>query len=184
MVGAKATNALSYFFNVSSVRDGKEAIATFQKGKNTFFDVREWKNKEHPHGTKIDFMPDPEIFKEGITLDYNDLKKQLQELAYLSPGLLFHFQYKNKEAEDITSNRGILDYIDDLRGASFTNVSLEVGEYFDFNYKDMCLTISKNNYRNVCKLAESVELWNDKEETYIGTLDFDDLEKIVLGYDE
>ena len=38
-------------------------------------------------------MPDPEIFKEGITLDYNDLKKQLQELAYLSPGLLFHFQY-------------------------------------------------------------------------------------------
>ena len=113
-VGAKATNALSYFFNVSSVRDGKEAIATFQKGKNTFFDVREWKSKDHPHGTKIDFMPDPDIFKEGITLDYNDLKKQLQELAYLSPGLIFHFQYKNKEAEDITSNRGILDYIDDL----------------------------------------------------------------------
>lgn len=113
-VGAKATNALSYFFIVSSVRDGKEAIATFKQGKNTFFDVREWKNKDHPHGTKIDFMPDPEIFKEGITLDYNDLKKQLQELAYLSPGLLFHFQYKDKEAEDITSNRGILDYIDDL----------------------------------------------------------------------
>ena len=113
-VGAKATNALSYFFNVSSVRDGKEAIATFQKGKNTFFDVREWKSKDHPHGTKIDFMPDPDIFKEGITLDYNDLKKQLQELAYLSPGLIFHFQNKNKEAEDITSNRGILDYIDDL----------------------------------------------------------------------
>lgn len=113
-VGAKATNALSYYFNVSSVRDGKEAIITFKQGKKQYFEVRKWDNKEHPHGTKIDFMPDPEIFKEGITLDYNDLRKQLQELAYLSPGLVFHFKYKNKDMEDITSNRGILDYIDDL----------------------------------------------------------------------
>ena len=113
-VGAKATNALSYFFNVSSVRDGKEAIAMFQKGKNIFYEVRDWKNEQHPHGTKIDFMPDEEIFKEGITLDYNTLKKQLQELAYLSPGLVFHFQYKDKPAEDITSQNGILDYIEDL----------------------------------------------------------------------
>ena len=113
-VGAKATNALSYFFNVSSVRDGKEAIATFQKGKNTYFEVREWKNTEHPHGTKIDFMPDEEIFKEGITLDYNALRKQLQELAYLSPGLVFHFKYKDKDIEDISSENGILDYIEDL----------------------------------------------------------------------
>ena len=113
-VGAKATNALSYFFNVSSVRDGKEAIAMFQRGKNTYFEVREWKNAEHPHGTKIDFMPDEEIFKEGITLDYNALRKQLQELAYLSPGLVFHFKYKNKDMEDISSKNGILDYIEDL----------------------------------------------------------------------
>lgn len=113
-VGAKATNALSFFFNVSSHRDGKEAIAMFQKGKNTFFDVRDWNNDEFPHGTKIDFMPDEEIFKEGITLDYNALKKQLQELAYLSPGLVFHLQYKDKPKEEISSQNGILDYIEDL----------------------------------------------------------------------
>ncbi len=113
-VGAKATNALSYFFNVSSVRDGKEAIATFQKGKNTYFEIRDWKNPDNPHGTKIDFMPDEEIFKEGITLDYNALRKQLQELAYLSPGLVFHFKYKDKDMEDISSKNGILDYIEDL----------------------------------------------------------------------
>lgn len=113
-VGAKATNALSYYFNVSSVRDGKEAIIRFKQGKKQYFKVRKWDNKEHTHGTKIDFMPDPEIFKEGITLDYKDLKNTLQELAYLSPGLIFHLQYKDKNPEDITSNRGILDYIDDL----------------------------------------------------------------------
>lgn len=113
-VGAKATNALSSYFNVCSIRDGKEAVIMFKQGKKQSFEVRKWDNKEYTHGTRIDFTPDPEIFKEGITLDYNDLRKQLQELAYLSPGLVFHFKYKNKDMEDITSNRGILDYIDDL----------------------------------------------------------------------
>ncbi|MDV3428813.1 MAG: DNA topoisomerase IV subunit B [Bacillota bacterium] len=114
-VGAKATNALSYFFNVSSHRDGKEAILMFKQGKKiSDIIIRDWTNKDFPSGTKIDFMPDEEIFKEGITLDYKDLKNTLQELAYLSPGLVFHLQYKDKNPEDITSNRGILDYIDDL----------------------------------------------------------------------
>lgn len=115
-VGAKATNALSAFFNVTSVRDGKQCIAMFQKGK-LIGDVlvRDWpKKNEYQHGTRIQFMPDEEIFKEGIELDYNQLKKTLQELAYLSPGLVFHYKYKDKEQEDIFSNRGILDYIDDL----------------------------------------------------------------------
>ena len=111
-------------------------------------------------------LTDQQIKKRAY-IDYKQLERQL-----------------NIDIGDTEDIRKVYDYIDDLRGASFTNVSLEVGEYFDFNYKDMCLTISKNNYRNVCKLAESVELWNDKEETYIDTLDFDDLEKIVLGYDE
>lgn len=115
-VGAKATNALSYFFNVSSVRDGKNCIACFQKGKlQGEIITRPWPaDNEYQHGTRIQFMPDEEIFKEGITLDYNDLKKTLQELAYLSPGLVFSFKYKDKEKEEITSQNGILDYIEDL----------------------------------------------------------------------
>ena len=115
-VGAKATNALSYYFNVSSVRDGKNCIACFQRGKLSGEVItRDWQTtNDYQHGTRIQFMPDEEIFKEGITLDYNDLRKTLQELAYLSPGLVFHFKYKDKETEDITSQNGILDYIKDL----------------------------------------------------------------------
>jgi len=115
-VGAKATNALSYYFNVSSVRDGKNCIACFQRGRLSGEVItRDWQTtNDYQHGTRIQFMPDEEIFKEGITLDYNDLRKTLQELAYLSPGLVFHFKYKDKESEDITSQNGILDYIKDL----------------------------------------------------------------------
>ena len=115
-VGAKATNALSFFFNVSSVRDGKNCIVCFQKGElQGQVMTRPWPaSNEYQHGTRIQFLPDEEIFKEGIELDYNDLRKTLQELAYLSPGLVFHFKYKNKPSEDITSQNGILDYIKDL----------------------------------------------------------------------
>lgn len=117
-----------------------------------------------------------------MKMNYSEEDMKILKRAYID-----YKQLERKLSIDLGDTEDLekaYDYINDLRETSFTNVDLEVGEYFDFNYKDMCLTISKNNYRNVCKLAESVELWNDKEETYVGTLDFDDLEKIVLDYDE
>ena len=115
-VGAKATNALSFFFNVSSVRDGKECLVLFKQGQlQGEPSVRNWpKDSKYQHGTRIQFMPDEEIFKEGITVNYNDLRKTLQELAYLSPGLVFHFKYEDKPEEEITSQNGLYDYIEDL----------------------------------------------------------------------
>ena len=129
-VGAKATNALSFFFNVSSVRDGKNCIACFQKGElQGEVITRDWRTEnEYQHGTRIQFLPDEEIFKEGITLDYNDLKKTLQELAYLSPGLTFSFKYKDKPSEEITSQNGILDYIRDLNKNKTTLTSVFYAE--------------------------------------------------------
>ena len=77
---------------------------------NKFFD----KEKCAEHGTTIIFKPDKEIFKEGISLDYKKLKDQIQELAYLSPKLVFTFKFEDKSEEIITSNNGLLDYINDL----------------------------------------------------------------------
>ena len=111
-VGAKATNALSECFNVSSVRDGKHAMAAFKKGELISYKEEKW--TEGDHGTSIQFRPDAEIFKEGIKLDYNKLRNQLKELAYLSPGLVFEFGYEDKPVEIITSQNGIRDYINDL----------------------------------------------------------------------
>ena len=112
-VGAKATNALSEKFSVESVRDGKSAIAIFEKGELKSYSEAPYSNKK-AHGTTINFLPDKEIFKEGIELDYEALKKQLQELAYLSTGMVFKFKYKDKPEEEITSKNGIKDYINDL----------------------------------------------------------------------
>ena len=111
-VGAKATNALSECFSVSSVRDGKHAMASFVKGELAVYKEEPWKAGDH--GTSVQFRPDKEIFKEGIQLEYDALRKQLQELAYLSPGFTFKFTFQDKPTETIYSERGILDYIDNL----------------------------------------------------------------------
>lgn len=111
MVGAKATNALSSFFHVTSIRDGKIANAWFERGKLKEFKVEKTDIKET--GTTVEFIPDEEIFKEGIDLDPVALKKQLQEFAFLSPGLHFSLCIDNK-TEEITSKNGLLDYLDYL----------------------------------------------------------------------
>ena len=111
-VGAKATNALSAQFQVASFRDGKHAVASFSKGELLSYQEEPWKNKET--GTWIKFRPDETIFKEGIHLDYDALRKQIQELAYLSPGMVFNLKFEDKDEETITSKNGIKDYIDDL----------------------------------------------------------------------
>ena len=111
-VGAKATNALSKQFTVISIRDGKKAVAEFIKGELITYE--ESKITSNKTGTLVSFIPDEEIFKEGIRLDYNALKKQIQELAYLSPGMRFKLKYENNPEDEITSKNGIKDYIDDL----------------------------------------------------------------------
>ena len=111
-VGAKATNALSKMFCVQSVRDGKTATAVFERGNLKDYKVAKTTN-DQTTGTMVQFIPDPEIFKEGTSLDTNLLRKQLQELAFLSPGLTFVLRV-DSETEEIASKNGLLDYLDYL----------------------------------------------------------------------
>ena len=111
-VGAKATNALSEYFEVNSIREGKQAVAIFEKGELKSY--KESKTSIKDSGTTVKFKPDVEIFKEGIELEYEPLRKQVKEFAYLSPGMTFKLKYKDNELEVINSKNGILDYIKDL----------------------------------------------------------------------
>lgn len=111
-VGAKATNALSESFIVTSWRESKMAIAKFQKGELISYNENTVRGLKH--GTQVEFKPDATIFKEGVMLEYEPLYKQLKELAYLSPGMIFELNYFGKEKQTITSQNGIKDYIMDL----------------------------------------------------------------------
>ena len=113
-VGAKATNALSENFAVTSIRNGRKATARFNKGELISYEEIFATRQDPDSGTAVWFRPDATIFKESIKLDYTALRKQLQELAYLSPGMVFKFTFENKPEEIITSQNGIQDYINDL----------------------------------------------------------------------
>ena len=129
-VGAKATNALSKQFTVISVREGKKAIAEFEQGKLISYQEKPMLSlgtgviDKNLSGTYVSFIPDETIFKEGIHLEYDALKKQIQELAYLSPGMTFNLKFEDRDEEVITSQNGIKDYINDLNNKKNTLTSV------------------------------------------------------------
>lgn len=149
-VGAKATNALSDSFIVTSTRDGKIAVMKFEKGIKVDYNVKNYSKKDT--GTTITFHPDIEIFKEGISLDYETLKNQIQELAYLSPGLLFTLKYKNKEKIEIVSKNGLLDYIEDLNKNKKTLTSTFYAEKFEDRIGVKLAMLYNDSYSDSYKL--------------------------------
>ena len=149
-VGAKATNALSDKFIVTSKRDGKIATMTFEKGDRKDFKVEKYAGKDT--GTTITFHPDIEIFKEGISLDYDNLKRQIQELAYLSPGLTFTLKYKDKAEDIIVSQNGILDYIQDLNKKKNTITSVFYAEASEDRIGVKLAMLYNDSYTDTYKL--------------------------------
>ena len=149
-VGAKATNALSDKFIVSSKRDGKVATMTFEKGERKDFKVEKYAGQDT--GTTITFHPDIEIFKEGISLDYEELKRQIQELAYLSPGLTFTLKYKDKAEDVIVSQNGILDYIQDLNKKKNTITSVFYAEASEDRIGVKLAMLYNDSYTDTYKL--------------------------------
>lgn len=102
-VGTKAVNALSEYFMVQAVRDGKTKVAEFNQG-NLKKDHRVSKSSE-PNGTIVEFIPDQSIFKKyRYRSDY--LESQLWNYAYLNAGLKLNFNGKT-----LYSRNGLLDLL-------------------------------------------------------------------------
>lgn len=87
-VGASVVNALSSWVKVEVHRDKKAWIQEYARGKPTG-PVKATK-KVSDTGTIVSFIPDTEIFKEGISLHFNTVKKQVRDRAYLIAKLAFH----------------------------------------------------------------------------------------------
>ena len=87
-VGAKCVNALSTWFKVEVMREGKVHFMSFAQGKTTqkLSILSELKNKKQT-GTFITFLPDPEIFTITTTFKFERLAGRLRELAFLNPGI-------------------------------------------------------------------------------------------------
>ncbi|MEO0896410.1 MAG: DNA topoisomerase IV subunit B [Bacteroidota bacterium] len=104
-VGMKAVNALSDYFRIESVRDGKKKVAEFAYGGITK-DHKISKTTEE-NGTSVFFQPDGDIFKNyRFLLDY--VVNQVRNYTYLNAGLSIYLN-----GERYFSKNGLLDLLTD-----------------------------------------------------------------------
>lgn len=87
-VGTKAVNALSSFFRVQSIRDGRTKIAEFERGVLVNDAPEEATNERN--GTIMTFVPDDTIFR-NYHYRPEFLEEQIWNYAYLNAGLSIHF---------------------------------------------------------------------------------------------
>ncbi len=102
-VGTKAVNALSDFFSVKSIREGKSKYAEFRKGD--IVANEEIKSSDEPQGTIIEFVPDNGIFND-FRFREEYISEMLWNYAFLNSGL--KLKYNN---ETIYSQNGLLDLL-------------------------------------------------------------------------
>ncbi len=102
-VGTKAVNALSDYFKVTAIREGKEKTAEFAKGLLTK-EHKESATKEE-NGTVVTFIPDETIFKNfHFVQEYLD--NQFWNYCYLNAGLIMNLNGKR-----YVSKNGLLDLL-------------------------------------------------------------------------
>ncbi len=83
-VGTKAVNALSSYFKIKSVRDGKSKLVEFDKG--VVLNEEPIQENSSRKGTKVTFIPDEALFgKYRFINEY--VEKMLWNYCYLNPGL-------------------------------------------------------------------------------------------------
>ncbi|UCJ08849.1 type IIA DNA topoisomerase subunit B [Chitinophaga pendula] len=102
-VGTKAVNALSSYFKVQSIRDGRAKVAEFERGVL----VKEHKETSTTdvNGTLVTFTPDDTVFKNYRYIP-EFLEKQIWNYCFLNAGLTINFNGKK-----YISKNGLLDLL-------------------------------------------------------------------------
>lgn len=102
-VGTKAVNALSQYFKVESIRDGKMKRAEFDKGE--LIADHQLEDSTQRKGTKITFRPDESVFNTyGYKMQH--VEELLWNYAYLNRGLTI-----NLNGQKIFSENGLTDLL-------------------------------------------------------------------------
>jgi topoisomerase-4 subunit B len=133
-VGTKAANALSSYFRIRSIRDGKSKLVEFEQGniKNEE-PIQENSSRK---GTKVTFIPDEELFgKYRFINEY--IEKMMWNYCYLNPGLTIIFN-----GESFYSENGLFDLLEQRTDAEmlYPIIHLRGADI------EMAITHCKNQY--------------------------------------
>ena len=110
-VGSSVVNALSTHMIAEVYRDKKTHHIEFDTGKTTM-DLKVTPGAPKEHGTSITFYPDPTIFKETTTFDYDWVSNYARHQAYLTKGILITVNDERTSAhESFYFEGGIRSYV-------------------------------------------------------------------------
>ncbi|NPA50904.1 MAG: DNA topoisomerase (ATP-hydrolyzing) subunit B [Epsilonproteobacteria bacterium] len=112
-VGVSVVNALSKKLHLTIYRDGKVYEQWFERGKPvTDLEVT---GETKKRGTKIEFWPDEEIFKESVEFKKEILAQRFKELAYLNPKITIEFKDERDGFKEIYHfEGGLAQFVKDL----------------------------------------------------------------------
>ena len=127
-VGTKAVNALSSYFKVIAIREGKCAEAVFERGVLK----SEKKGSVKPgvkDGTYVEFEPDTEVFG-NYAFNMEFLEKRIWNYAYLNAGLTLNFN-----GQSFVSENGLLDLLNkEVENDSIYPLGYYRGKQLEFSF--------------------------------------------------
>ncbi len=85
-VGASVVNALSEWVELDDCYEGKRYTERFERGVVARKFACQGEYPERPHGVKVTFKPDPEIFEETV-FEYETLLNRMREQSFLNAGI-------------------------------------------------------------------------------------------------
>lgn len=112
-VGASVVNALSTWCEVTVHKDGGAYFVRFEDGGHPVGHL-EKVGEADDQGTKVTFMPDPEIFTETTTFNYETIKTRLRQTAFLNAGvkiILTDLRGENARSDTFCYEGGIKEYV-------------------------------------------------------------------------
>ena len=158
-VGASVVNALSSWLEVKVYRDGKIYHQRFENGGHPVKSLEVIGDcDENRTGTTVTFKPDPTIFEETTTFDYETLKTRSRELAFLNKGLrIILSDLRSGEKDEFLYNGGLVEYVKLLNAnkkvihedivdvsGSEDDISIEVAMQYNDGYNSNVYSFTNN----------------------------------------
>ena len=133
-VGSKAVNALSSFFKIKSIRDGKSKLVEFSKG--LVVNDEEIQENSSRKGTTVSFTPDKEMFGDFKFIN-EFIEKMLMNYCYLNTGLTINYN-----GHKFYSENGLFDLLDQNTDAELLYPII----HLKGNDIEVAITHCKNQY--------------------------------------
>ncbi|HEV4787087.1 TPA: DNA topoisomerase (ATP-hydrolyzing) subunit B [Streptococcus pneumoniae] len=157
-VGSSVVNALSTQLDVHVHKNGKIHYQEYRRG-HVVADLEVVGDTDRT-GTTVHFIPDPKIFTETTTFDFDKLNKRIQELAFLNRGLQIsitdkrqgleqtkHYHYEGGIAsyvEYINENKDVIFDTPIYTDGEMDDITVEVAMQYTTGYHENVMSFTNN----------------------------------------